>query len=61
MISKEQEHKVIPDKKIERCCYDFDSIVICTYNSGTTWLLCNHHDQDEAFLTGRTSRTRIHQ
>ena len=61
MISEGQQNKVISDKKIERCCYDFDSIVICTYNSGSTWILCNLHDQDEAFPTGRTSRMRIQQ
>jgi hypothetical protein len=47
------------DKTIDRCCYNHESIVVCTYSSGASWLLCNVCDQDEVFTLGRTSRVRL--
>ena len=58
MISKEDKNKIL-SSKIEKCCEEHESIVICTYASGVTWLLCNLHDQDESFQNFRTSRTRL--
>ena len=60
-MSKESEaNKILLDKKIDDvCCYDHEYVVICNYRSGKSWLLCNQHDQDEAFQLGRISRTRI--
>ena len=49
------------NQEVERCCLDHEAIAVCTYSSGRTWLICNYHDQDEAFRNGRTSRTRLSQ
>jgi len=49
------------NQEVERCCLDHEAIAVCTYSSGRTWLICNLHDQDEAFRNGRTSRTRLSQ
>ena len=49
------------NQKIERCCLDHEAIAVCTYSSGRTWLVCNYHDQHEAFRDSRTSRTRLSQ
>ena len=60
MISEEGQNKVLSSKnEIDKCCYDHEPIAVCTYSSGRTWLVCNQHDQDEAFQAGRTSRTRL--
>jgi hypothetical protein len=61
-MNKEIEsNKVLLDKKIDRCCYEHEPIVVCTYSSGRTWIVCNLCDQDESFQLGRTSRMRISQ
>lgn len=60
LISIERQNKVL-SSKIEKCCEEHESIVICTYASEVIWILCNLHDQDEAFQNFRTSRMRIKQ
>ena len=59
MISKQDPNNILLDKKINRCCLDYETIFAATYSSGRTWLICNHCIDDEAFRMGLTSRMRV--